>query len=292
MPMKNTLQITCDLMERVCQLPGVAVLDWCDRASAAVSSLHTPSGAAVAVGRTDELGNLITIENSGGAWCGSAAEIAADGIPENPLKLEQVRESFQPGVQVGWVIGQLSAESRVTIQKAVPAISRRAASRLNRSWDPLANCDLVLGHCPIPGGPTSRRLFVELAAVNSTPEHLVVCQSVLTAVLPRIAARFYNAMGAENPDRSDWLTSREEAILWRLVAGKKVPQIAAELHRSIYTIHDHVKSLHRKLGASNRGQLVSRALGHLGPLVAEAAEGAGDDEDSSASSPRRTTLVP
>jgi hypothetical protein len=27
-------------------------------------------------------------------------------------------------------------------------------------------------------------------------------------------------------------------------------------------VHDHVKSLHRKLNASSRGQLIARALGH------------------------------
>jgi hypothetical protein len=27
-------------------------------------------------------------------------------------------------------------------------------------------------------------------------------------------------------------------------------------------VHDHVKSLHRKLDASSRGELVARALGH------------------------------
>ena len=49
-----------------------------------------------------------------------------------------------------------------------------------------------------------------------------------------------------------------------LVLGLSVRQIAEELGRSTHTVHDHVKSLHKKLNANSRGELVARALGHLG----------------------------
>ncbi len=73
--------------------------------------------------------------------------------------------------------------------------------------------------------------MVELALSNASPEQVAVTQSVLESVMPHIASRYFNALGPERLDRRDWLTAREEAILWRLVAGKKVPQIAEELHR-------------------------------------------------------------
>ncbi|MBX9735913.1 MAG: LuxR C-terminal-related transcriptional regulator, partial [Phycisphaerales bacterium] len=88
----------------------------------------------------------------------------------------------------------------------------------------------------------------------------------LAAILPMLSQRVCKAFSAESEDRMAWLTPREEVVMWHLVAGLKVPQIAEILHRSIYTVHDHVKSLHRKLNANNRGQLVARALGHLGPI--------------------------
>ena len=50
-----------------------------------------------------------------------------------------------------------------------------------------------------------------------------------------------------------------------LALGKSVKQIASDLARSPHTVHDHVKSLHRKLNASSRGELIARALGHLAP---------------------------
>ncbi|MGE3322392.1 MAG: response regulator transcription factor [Phycisphaerales bacterium] len=261
--------------------------------------MHLPSGAMVAVGRIDDNGNVTAVENSGAAWCGETKDADEEGAGKAvsaplpaPARLETIRDSVAQGVHLGWGL-PLASGSRVVTQRLVPAVSRRAASRLNRSWDALANCDLLLGCAPIPGGPSERRLVAEVALVNCPPEQLALFQSVLSAVLPHIAARFRHALGRERHDRRDWLTAREEAILWRLVAGKKVPQIAEELHRSIYTVHDHVKSLHRKLGASNRGQLVSRALGHLGPLVADAADAMPDDsdDDGSSSTPRRSTLV-
>lgn len=299
--MKTSLETACRLMESVCQLPGVALLDWCDRAAAALTTLHTPAGAMVAVGRIENDGSISAVENSGAAWCGRTDDQPAASGPANPLRLESIRNGFAVGAQLGWGIPLTTGETRVVPQRVEPAISRRAASRLNRSWDALANCDLLLGSTVVPGstpGAAPRRLVVELAMVNCPPEQLALSQQVLTAILPHIASRFFNALGPERLDRRDWLTAREEAILWRLVAGKKVPQIAEELHRSIYTVHDHVKSLHRKLGASNRGQLVSRALGHLGPLVADVAGGSEADEGDAqgdsptGTSPRRSATLP
>ena len=50
-------------------------------------------------------------------------------------------------------------------------------------------------------------------------------------------------------------------ILVELVSGASVREIAERIDRSPHTVHDHVKSLHRKLNASSRGELVSRYLG-------------------------------
>ena len=73
------------------------------------------------------------------------------------------------------------------------------------------------------------------------------------------------AIGPDSSDSSHWLTQREQVILRHLLLGKSVREIADELGRSPHTVHDHVKSLHRKLNASSRGELVARALGHVEP---------------------------
>jgi DNA-binding CsgD family transcriptional regulator len=280
--MKATSTITSQLMEGVCQLPGVAVLDWCDRAAAALSRMHTPSGAMVAVGQLDRRGTVNAIENVGAAWCCRVDEgPGSAGVPAAPVSLQGIRESITPGDWIGWDLRATTpGEVSVFTQRPTPAISRRAATGLNKRWDALANCELLIGHVPVGGTAPDRVLVAEVALVNSTPEDMARYQTVFAVILPLIAARYLNALGPEPADKHSWLTPREEMILWKLVSGKKVPQIATELHRSIYTVHDHVKSLHRKLGASNRGQLVARALGHLGPLFDRANSDGPVEEDS------------
>lgn len=85
------------------------------------------------------------------------------------------------------------------------------------------------------------------------------------------------------------MTDREQDVLERLILGRSVREIAEELGRSPHTVHDHVKSLHRKLDASSRGELVARALGHgprekseLDPIVIERVRAAAQIEPTPA----------
>ena len=84
----------------------------------------------------------------------------------------------------------------------------------------------------------------------------------MAAILPVLARRAILALGDGTDGPTKWLTQREQIVLEQLTLGKSVREIADELGRSPHTVHDHVKSLHRKLGASSRGELVARALGH------------------------------
>ncbi|MBL4699197.1 MAG: hypothetical protein JKX70_10225 [Phycisphaerales bacterium] len=59
-----------------------------------------------------------------------------------------------------------------------------------------------------------------------------------------------------------WLTQREHEVLDELILGHSVRVIAERMGRSAHTVHDHVKNLHKKLGASSRGELIAKALGH------------------------------
>ncbi len=59
-----------------------------------------------------------------------------------------------------------------------------------------------------------------------------------------------------------WLTDREQSVLELLIQGNSVRAIAEQLGRSAHTIHDHVKNLHKKIGASSRGELIAKAIGH------------------------------
>ncbi len=63
-------------------------------------------------------------------------------------------------------------------------------------------------------------------------------------------------------DPRAWLTDREQSVLAELIEGHSVRAIAEKLGRSAHTVHDHVKNLHKKIGASSRGELIALALGH------------------------------
>ncbi|MEO1007168.1 MAG: LuxR C-terminal-related transcriptional regulator [Planctomycetota bacterium] len=62
-----------------------------------------------------------------------------------------------------------------------------------------------------------------------------------------------------------WLSAREAEVLDQLVLGRSVNDIADRIERSPYTVHDHVKALHRKLGVHCRGALVARAIRSVPP---------------------------
>jgi DNA-binding CsgD family transcriptional regulator len=56
------------------------------------------------------------------------------------------------------------------------------------------------------------------------------------------------------------LTRRERQVLQRVIAGAASNAIAAQLHISVNTVQDHLKSIFAKVGVRSRGQLVARLL--------------------------------
>lgn len=55
------------------------------------------------------------------------------------------------------------------------------------------------------------------------------------------------------------LSQREREVLDLIACGATNREIAAQLHLSPHTIHEHTSSLYRKLGARNRADAVQRA---------------------------------
>lgn len=121
--------------------------------------------------------------------------------------------------------------------------------------------EVFVGVATVDGGPRDRRLgaWVALSGARAPAAGMA---DVFLAVLDQVAHAASHAIGQRAPGRSLWITPKEQDVLDRLILGYSVREIAAELGRSPHTMHDHVKSLHRKLGASNRGDLIARALGH------------------------------
>jgi DNA-binding CsgD family transcriptional regulator len=118
---------------------------------------------------------------------------------------------------------------------------------------------------PATDGPW---LAVELRLGSGDDPAAERTRASLRVALSHLAPRYRLAFGDSATRTVGRVTPSEQVVLEQLVMGRSVKEIADELSRSPHTIHDHIKSLHRKFGASNRGQLVARALGH-----AHAAEG-------------------
>ncbi|MFK7760028.1 MAG: response regulator transcription factor [Phycisphaerales bacterium] len=82
------------------------------------------------------------------------------------------------------------------------------------------------------------------------------------AITAALADKATTSLARQNNGSILWLTEREHTILNHLIEGLSVRSIAEHIKRSPHTVHDHVKNLHRKLGASSRGQLIAIATGH------------------------------
>ncbi len=253
--MLNHVSIESDHLHRVARvvsrihaLPAIATEDWCDRAAAAILGLEPSLTAVVSVGVFGPNGEVQQLEG-----IGSASEIG---------------DAASAGVRVhslGWWLPARASDSvapRVAILSRTPDHARWARSAAGAAWQRNAVEDLIVAVVPIPGSADNRMVVVELGAPSIGGFRDLVL-AMLAAVLPELARRAAIAFGSEPSDAMNRITPREQEVLELLVLGRTVKQIADIISRSPHTVHDHVKSLHRKLRATSRGELVSRALGHL-----------------------------
>src|SRR5262249_24050702 len=135
----------------------------------------------------------------------------------------------------------------------------------------------IMASRPVADGRASRVIIVEVSAIGAvtawpTPDD----EATLHAALAPLAKRLRIAFGEDPLAPRQMLTPRERDVLSVLITGMSVREIASSLSRSPHTVHDYVKSLHRKLSASSRGGLVARALGR--PIVEARDESHGGEQ--------------
>lgn len=264
--------------ERLCGLPAVATLDWADRAARALSVLLAPCRVCAMILRAEPSGRVVTLEASG---CGSCTTKSAANVPATASWTEDdVTKDESGGVELsirsradrlrelGFRLEGLGPTGSVAASAA-----RLAGTELWRTapigsmWVGTDITDLLIGVASLDDATPRRYIVVEIGLMGHgpigprriTPEN----QAALQAILPLLTHRAKLALGSAEDSAQTWLTVREQQVLEQLVLGKSVRQIADDLDRSPHTVHDHVKSLHRKLGASSRGELIARALGYI-----------------------------
>lgn len=275
---RASLAAAVRIAENISALPAVPTQNWCDQAAATLLPLGRSLLASVLLGQIDEAGRVVRQEATGVAGWNTANVTTTIGrtvessasvlLDSNEPALAGLRASVSQAKELGWAPGvQAGNSSRVGLADELGTGNWRQGA-LGKRWlravgaIDASSLSLMLGAALLPGQTPGRVLLIELGIRDKSlaPESAL---AVFAAVLPSLARRAFAAVGAEPSDSTHWLTIREQTILNHLLMGKSVREIAEELGRSPHTVHDHVKALHRKLGANSRGELVARALGHL-----------------------------
>jgi len=249
--------LAAEIIAQVCSLPAVATQDWCDRAAGALRTIRPGAIVAVTVGSVGPRGELTQLEASGV----SGSDTAGRALESDALHPEHSRT-------LDWYIE--SPAGRPNAVRAARIVELPCSGAWNgtasaRRWARLGVTDLSVGIAPMPGYSPERSLALEFGLPPSEHPLAQWELAMLRAMLPQLVQRATLAFGLEPSTQMSRLTQREQQVLEHLALGKSVKQIASDLARSPHTVHDHVKSLHRKLNASSRGELIARALGHLAP---------------------------
>jgi DNA-binding CsgD family transcriptional regulator len=248
------LRRVADVVTAIGSLPAVATQDWCERAARCLLPLRTDAVACVLMADLSDDGEVLLNEASGVVHGGQGGE-TIDG--------QMIHPAVAPSL--GWWINRTTENApAAALLRTLPDAARWPESSAGRRWTrDFGVTDLVVGICPLKGEADGRSIVVELGVRSEAQPFEAPDAATVAAVIEPLARRASLAFGPEATNPLNRITPREQLILEQLALGKTVKQIATSLSRSPHTVHDHVKSLHRKLNASSRGELIARALGHI-----------------------------
>lgn len=258
LPRYDALRAAAEITESLCQLPAVATLDWLDRAAATLRNVVQPSRACILILSADPGGSAVQLEAAGFAGPARSRGDRAPGDQEESNFELSVRSRAERLDEIGFPTPDQPVLG--TLAELIGGDWRTRG--LGRLWQGIPGSEVLVAAQPLGGLDRGRTLISLVALAEPGSESKPVQLDLLGAVHPLLVRRALLAIGPTRATSVRWLTTREQEVLDLLVVGKSVRVIADELGRSPHTVHDHVKSLHRKLGASSRGELVARALGH------------------------------
>lgn len=249
------LELVAELASAIGRLPAAPTQDWCEEAARVVREIRPWAIVSVTIAGMESQGEIRYLEATGAVGADSKGRDLG-GQPIHPDNISTL----------GWSLAEGVDQAQVCNLRSLPCAAEWAGSPAARRWARFGVSDLAIAIAlaPVPAGVPFRTLVVEIGLCADDRPFSHNELSVLRAVLPLLARRAGLAYGPELTSSLTRLTLREQEVLEHLTIGKSVKEIAEDLGRSPHTVHDHVKSLHRKLGASSRGELIARALGRLG----------------------------
>ncbi len=253
------LVATTRVTERLCALPAVATPDWCDRAARCFLPIADRGVVAVLIATLTPHGAVEEREAVGAATEGPTETGGDSHLPN----LIRSRADRLPSLGFSLSSEALERGFCATADRSTIPRDWRAGP-LGRMWAEIPAGELILAGVPIGSRVPGRMVLVMIAR----PDGISALQreGVLSSTLAILGKRALLAIGPARTTSGDWLTSREQLVLERITIGMSVTDIATEIQRSAHTVHDHVKSLHKKLAASTRGEHIARALGHISEL--------------------------
>lgn len=277
--MIHTIQTTA----RICQLPAIPTHDWIPLAARALAHFSPEGQTAVILGHIDEQqGSLRPISTSvSGTHLSISDPQRADTDPSQHAYT--IQDTLDRMKTLGFEL------PRGALQRGLVT----PLSLLHPNWKQTTIGSLFADHPSNRHQSTSPRSpIIAVVPINIEQPGLVLICIFRTAYessdLNRLRQQEQNGWNAHGTDKyvniiaelmpilnmksnialshvlnpKAWLTDREQEILRGLIEGQSVRCIADSLGRSSHTVHDHVKNLHKKLNATSRGELISKALGY------------------------------
>jgi DNA-binding CsgD family transcriptional regulator len=264
------LSAIADTGARVVHLPAIATQDWCETAAEVLLAVRRSSAVVVTIADLPvrEGGTAdFRVEATGGA--SGLSGIGADAL---------ARIHTDAGRNLGWNFAGGLADAgvnsmgggviggdgvRVARLRDLASWSNWPITPAGKRWSRLGVSELLVVQTPLTPAEPGRVLCVEYGVQRDQPVFSRAEAMVASAVMGVLRERALLAFGTESTSMNNRVTKREQEILEQLTLGRTVRDIADVLNRSPHTVHDHVKSLHRKLNASSRGELIARYLGHI-----------------------------
>ncbi len=258
-PITRAIQATREL----CSLPAIPTQDWASSVANALVGLAPTQALGVLVAHINPDDQAITPISTG------IAHTHLHSDPPNPQIINQalyLQDKLERLHTLGFSLPE-DATTRGLVAPFALLDPRWTSTPIGRIFASQHLTNPILAIVPITPKLPGFVLIITLAsdqgdspsAPSSEPTSFTL--EILSGLLPLIADKANLALEqVANPKA--WLTDREHEILDQLILGHSVRVIATNLGRSAHTVHDHVKNLHKKLGASSRGELIAKALGH------------------------------
>jgi len=247
---ENHLGITAEIAYEFNRLSAVPYEGWCEKAAQMIATKAPEAVVCVTIGQFEQSGAMRAVYCEGTHYPETMRPRArgVTGISKSVLS------------SLNWWIK--SDVPAVALLRNLSKNKEWTSSPGGRQWTDLGIEHMIVGIGGLPGENERKHIAVEVgypAEAEAQPGE--ACVAVLRSLMPLICGRAGLAFNTRY--NGLMVTNREVEVLESLIVGKSVRQIAQELGRSEHTIHDHVKALHKKLGATSRGQLIARALGHM-----------------------------